>query len=167
LPPALQKIGDEHPSRIEIELSAEAGGGAGQGLGPGGVAAAVFVALAQLGGAFAHFFFQSDILILKPPVQGAGLQEVPDAQGDFGGVEGFGQEVHCPAGEGALLGFSADVGGQHQDGPVIAGRYQRLERFHDGKAVQVGHHQVEQDQIRLPFLKGRDGLPRVGETLVL
>jgi hypothetical protein len=96
-------------------------------------------------------------------VQEARLQQVLDPQQHLDGVERLGQEVLGPRGQGAPLGLGRHVGRQHhhrQVGPLRQGPQLR----HHRHAVQVGHHQVQQDQVRLKLHVHGDGLARVGQA---
>ena len=76
----------------------------------------------QLRGAFADLFFQEDVLVLELDVQEAVFQQVADAQEDFRLVEGLGEVILGPGGEGAVLGLGGHVGGEDQDGHGVIAR---------------------------------------------
>ena len=121
--------------------------------------------LGQLRCAFAYFLLQDLVLILQLEMKKARLQQVADAQHDFDRIQGFGQEVCRPAGQRATLGLGRRIRGEHQDREVSIRRNERSQSFHDGKPVQVRHHQIKQNQIRLIFCIQLQGLTRISQAL--
>jgi hypothetical protein len=79
------------------------------------------------------------------------LEQVADPEQDLEMVERFGQEVVGARGERSSPGFGAYIGGQDQDGEVFTCGNAPGELCHDGEAIHVRHHQIEQDEIRFKF----------------
>ena len=119
----------------------------------------------QLGGAFADLFFEEDVLVLELDVQEAVFQEVADAQEHFGLVERLGEEILGPGGERAVLGLGGHVGGEHQHGHGVVDGGERLDLLHDVEAGDVGHVEVEQDEVRPEIQELRHRLAGVAGAL--
>ena len=115
----------------------------------------------QLGGAFADLFLKEDVLVLKLDLQETVLQQVADAQENFRLVERLGEIILGPGGEGAVLGLGGDIGGQHQDGHGVVAVGERLDLLHDVEARDVGHVEVEQDEVGAIVEEKRHGLARI------
>ena len=85
------------------------------------------------------------------------VEQVLDPQEDFEPVERLGQEVFRAGGQGALPGLERHVRGQHEHREIdVLGNGERLD---DGHPVEVRHHEIEQDEIRLEGLVERRRLP--------
>jgi hypothetical protein len=103
-------------------------------------------------------------LALLFQVEETSFQEVFDPQGYLVLIEGLGQEFLGPGRQGPAPGFAGHVGRKHQDGQVLSGGDMREELFHNPHAIQVGHHQVQQDQVRFVFLENFDHPPGIGQA---
>ena len=87
------------------------------------------------------------IVALEVEVEGAGVEEVLDPQQHLQPIEGFRQEILGAGFQRALLGLDGRVRGEHEDRQEHGLGNPKLPDDRD--LVQVRHHQVEQDQIRL------------------
>lgn len=110
---------------------------------------------------------EGGVVLFEPAVQGAGLEEVGDTEQNLGAVERLGEEVLGSRGQRQLLDLDVDVGGEHEDGQEASGGHEATEGLHDCEPVQVGHVQIEQDQVgQGPGAVGHR-LPGVGEPVHL
>ncbi len=119
----------------------------------------------QLGGAFADLFFEEDVLVLELDVQEAVFQQVADAQQHLGLVERLGEKILGSGGEGAVLGLGGHVGGEDQHGHGIFAGGQRLDLLHDVEAGDIGHMEVEQDEVGPEIQEMGHRLARVAGAL--
>ena len=84
-----------------------------------------------------------------------------DAEHDLGRVERLGEKVRCPRFQRLVLGFHGEFGSEHQDRKVAPGRNARGQLAHDRKTIQVGHVQVQHQEIGLGLQIQREHLPGV------
>lgn len=87
-----------------------------------------------------------------PPSRDA-AQDGPDPRHDFGGTEGFDQIVvgPCVQAEDLVIVFAAGRNQDNRDqGPPADGAA-------DFEAIQLGHHNIEQDHVDVSFLAPEEG----------
>src|SRR5437868_3720900 len=85
------------------------------------------------------------------PLIHSALQDGADAQQELGLVNGFGQEIVC-----ARLNRALDVtwliqGSDHQYSNIVCDRV-RAQPLAHLETTDLGHHDIQQDQIRMPLL---------------
>ena len=86
-------------------------------------------------------------------VPGDAAQDGPDPRHDFGGTEGFDQIVvgPCVQAEDLVIVFAAGRNQDNRDqGPPADGAA-------DFEAIQLGHHNIEQDHVDVSFLAPEEG----------
>ena len=105
--------------------------------------------------------FEHLVLGLQREIEVAHLEEVADAQDDLGRVERLVDEVLGAHREGALLQMGVGVRRDEDDGQVAVGGQQRRELVEHPEAIEVGHVEVEQDQVGTMLLEQRARLLRV------
>ena len=93
-------------------------------------------------------------MLLERHVEMARLQQVADAQQHLELLERLGEEVAGTRRQRAALGLQRDIRRQDEDGHVRIGRDLAAELLEDGEPVEVRHHQVEQDEVRLEVVAG-------------
>ena len=95
-------------------------------------------------------------------VQPACFEEIADAQQDLELLERLGEKVPRARREGPSLRLRGRVGRQHDDRQVGVGGDLRLELSEHRHPVEVRHHQVEQDEVRLEVTIERQDAARIG-----
>ena len=103
----------------------------------------------QFGRALAHRAFEQGVVVTRGAVQQPHFEHVADAREHFERVEGLADEVARARFQRRQLGVR--VGGDHQHGQV-AFQFQRAQGIHHVVAAHAGHHQVEDDQVKLVAL---------------
>ena len=101
----------------------------------------------KLQAAFAQGIFQSGALRIQLNVETPHLQEIGDAKKNFQVVQGLEQEIGGTSAERGPLGFLVRIGRKHdhREKDFAAGGAQGME---NGKAIDMRHHQIEEDQVR-------------------
>src|SRR6185436_862674 len=89
------------------------------------------------------------VVLLERTVKHPCLQKVSNAQEYFTGIERLCDEILGAEGKRASFRFRRRVAGQHQDRDVTRPHHAGSELLQNGKAIQVRHVKIEQNQIRL------------------
>src|SRR3954471_8940854 len=76
-----------------------------------------------------------------------GLEQIVDAEENFGGIEGLADEILGAQGKRLSLDLGAVVGGDHQHGQVVGPTVQH-DLLENLKPVLPAHVEIEQDEIR-------------------
>ena len=103
------------------------------------------------------------LFALELRVELPGDEQVANPQQRFDAVERLGEEIARPHRQRALLHRRRVVGGDDQHRQVALDGEQRPQRLHHLEAVEVGHVQVEDDQVRPRDRHLPIDLARVGE----
>ena len=120
------------------------------------------LALEQLLGALANRLLERAIVLGERHVQPARLEEIADAQQHLELLERLGEKVPRARRQGPSLRLRGRVGRQHDDRQVGVGGDLRLELSEHRHPVEVRHHQVEQDEVRLEVTIERQDATRIG-----
>ena len=91
-----------------------------------------------------------EALVLAPEllVEEARLEQVPDAKEDLRPIERLRHEIVRAGRERAMPALERHVRGQHEDGRAGLGSGLRLQLLEHLDAVDIGHPEIQQDQIR-------------------
>ena len=76
-------------------------------------------------------------------------------------IQRFVQEIGRAKIQGPKFGFLIHIGGEDNDWKKNFGPIAR-ERFQNGKAIHMGHEEIEQDQVRIEFAAKLDHLAGIG-----
>ncbi len=96
-----------------------------------------------------------------------GIEDRSQEFGDGDGIEfGFVENVSCPRG-GGLFDHHGNAGIGHYDDREVVKRLLSADMLQYIQAAHFGHHQIEQDEIRLESVQTLDALTAVGGDLNL
>ena len=111
----------------------------------------------QVSGAGLHLLLQDGAVVLLKIAERFQAQKIPHPQAQFGRFEGFGQELFGACFESRYAHGPVHLGGQHDDGNIQSGGI-RLQQRRQFIAIHAGHHDVQQNEIRLRSADGRQRL---------
>ena len=92
-----------------------------------------------------HLRFQNLVEVAVAVVEDPDLQQVANPANDFGNIKRFAEKVACAGGQRSLPDCGVIHGGQYQNRNIGIGLH-FLQLFHDAKAVQLRHVEVQQNQ---------------------
>ena len=95
------------------------------------------------------------------------FEQVLDTQQDFDHFKGFHHKVRRAAGQSTSFGFRRRIRRQDQNREGLSGRNQRSRRLHDGESIEVGHLEIEEQEVGLPLRVERKHSTWVGRRLEL
>ena len=107
--------------------------------------------------------FQVFVLPAKVLVEKSHLDQIAHAQEQLDLLEGLGDEIARAGLERRSLALARHVGGQHEHGQIRLGP-PRLEASQHLDAVEVGHAEIQQDQIGLELGAEPEHLARVARA---
>ena len=105
--------------------------------------------------------------MLHTRVQRARLEQVAHPQQHLGAVERLGEKVLGAGGQRAFLCVGAEIGGEHDHRQEHAFGERGAECGEHGDAIEMGHVEVEEEQVGLELQAPLDRLPRVRERVHL
>jgi hypothetical protein len=106
--------------------------------------------------------FERRALVVEEKKQPARFQRISDTKKGFELIKRLDQELGCADRQGAPLSFFVYIGSQHNDRQKNV-RWIGAKRLKNSKAVDVRHHQIEQDQIGIEDAAGLKGAAGVGD----
>ena len=96
-------------------------------------------------------------------MQGPGCEEVLDPDQHFVHVERLGDEVRRSHRQRALARLGRVIPRQHQDGEILGCGHPGPEALHHGYAVDLGHVEVQQQDVGFDLSEPRNGNPWIGD----
>ena len=145
----------EHQSQRVIKIVGDAASHHAQGaqtllfhellLGGGQASESVF----ELPGALGDEALQGSVLPLQLHVQKPCLKQVADSQKDLMGIQRLSQKILGSLAQRALPSFRGDIRCENQNGQIFAGRKLGLNLGNERKAIDVGHVEIQQNDVRL------------------
>ena len=116
----------------------------------------------EIASALSHLLVQPLVLPLEVQVEETGRQKIADSQQHLVVVERFGEEILGAAGERSLLCLVREVRRHDEDRQIAVGRNQMAEPLHDLETVDLGHPQIQQQEIGLELGEQTQHLGRIG-----
>ena len=122
------------------------------------------LALQQALGPLPHGLLERAVLRLELAIEPPRVEQVADAQERLELLERLREEVARPRVERLAPGLQQGVGRQHEDRHVRVAGDLGLEELEQGEAVEVRHHEVEQDQVGLELAVQVERPARIGRA---
>ena len=120
-----------------------------------------------LAGLHVELGLEPRVVMLHARVQRARLEQVAHSQQHLGAVERLGEKVLGAGGQRAFLRVGAEIGGEHDHRQEHAVGQRGAQRGEHGDAVEMGHVEVEEEQVGLELQAPLDRLARVRERVHL
>ena len=95
------------------------------------------------------------------------MEKIPDPHAYFRNIERLHQQLGRARGQGAAFVFSRVVAGQNQHRNLVFALSIRPQRFQNLKSIDIGHRQVEEDQVWFKTFDHLEGTGRIVDAAEL